>query len=145
MDRIKSKWDFLIRCRPNVKGIIGNAKLIGGHIDYNDNRRVKSLDRKKIENAQKILDWAIENLNLSIKCMVINHRDEKYKVQFFTKKNRLIRVVGSDIPEGWIEDTNSIKNDIRDELKSLLIELKQEARREMKDLNGSVSKKSETS
>jgi len=37
MDGIKSKFDFLIRCRPNVKGIIGNAKLIGGHIDSNDN------------------------------------------------------------------------------------------------------------
>ena len=34
---IKSKWDFLIQCRPNVKGIIGNAKLIGGRIDHNDN------------------------------------------------------------------------------------------------------------
>ena len=118
--------------------------MIGGHIGYNDNHAGESLDRKKIENAQKILDWAIENLDLSIKCIVINHRDEKYKVQFFTKKNRLIRVAGSDIPEEWIEDTNSIKNDIRDELKSLLIELEQEARREMKDLNGSVSKKSET-
>jgi hypothetical protein len=28
-------------------------------------KRVKSLDRKKMENAQKILDWAIENLNLA--------------------------------------------------------------------------------
>jgi hypothetical protein len=37
MDRIKNKWDFLIQCRPNVKGMIGNTKLIGGHIDYNDN------------------------------------------------------------------------------------------------------------
>jgi hypothetical protein len=37
MDRIKSKWDFLIQGRPVVKGMIGNAKLIGGHIDYNDN------------------------------------------------------------------------------------------------------------
>ena len=37
MDRIKNKWDFLIQCRPNVKGMIGNAKLVGGHIDYNDN------------------------------------------------------------------------------------------------------------
>jgi hypothetical protein len=37
MDRIKSKWDFLIQCRPNLKGMIGNAKLIGGHIDYDDN------------------------------------------------------------------------------------------------------------
>ena len=33
--KIKSKWDFLIQCRPNVKGIIGNAKLVGGHISYN--------------------------------------------------------------------------------------------------------------
>ncbi len=32
---IKSKWDFLIQCRPNVKGIIGNAKLVGGHISHN--------------------------------------------------------------------------------------------------------------
>ncbi len=37
MDRIKSKWDFLIQCRPIVKGMIGNAKLIGGRIDFNDN------------------------------------------------------------------------------------------------------------
>jgi hypothetical protein len=36
-NRIKSKWDFLIQCRPDVKGIIENVKLIGGHIDYNDN------------------------------------------------------------------------------------------------------------
>jgi len=35
MDRIKNKWDFLIQCRPNVKGTIGNAKLIGGQIDHN--------------------------------------------------------------------------------------------------------------
>ncbi|HMK77828.1 MAG TPA: hypothetical protein VK568_16835 [Thermodesulfobacteriota bacterium] len=37
MDRIKNKWDFLIQCRPDVKSMIGNAKLIGGHIDYNVN------------------------------------------------------------------------------------------------------------
>jgi hypothetical protein len=37
MDRIKSKREFLIQCRPNVKGMIGSAKLIGGHIDCNDN------------------------------------------------------------------------------------------------------------
>jgi hypothetical protein len=35
MDRIKSKWDFLIQCGPNVKGMIGNAKLIGGDINHN--------------------------------------------------------------------------------------------------------------
>jgi len=32
---IKSKWDFLIQCRPNVKGIIGNSRLVGGHISHN--------------------------------------------------------------------------------------------------------------
>jgi len=105
---------------------------------------VKSLDRKKIENAQKILDWAIESLNLSIKCMVINYKDEKYKVQFFTWENRVIRGVGFNIPEEWIGDTNPMKNDIHDELKSLLIDLEQEARREMRESNSNVSKKSET-
>jgi len=37
MDRIKSKWDFLIQCRPDVKGMIGNAKFIGGRVEYDDN------------------------------------------------------------------------------------------------------------
>ena len=92
-------------------------------------KAVKSLDRKKIKNAQKILDWAIENLNMSIKCMVINYKEQKCKVQIFTWENRLIRGVGFNIPEEWIEDTNSIKNDIRDELKSLLIELEQEGKK----------------
>lgn len=37
MDKIKSKWDFLVQCRPNVRGMVGNAKLIGGHIGHNSN------------------------------------------------------------------------------------------------------------
>jgi hypothetical protein len=37
MDTIKSKWEFLIQCRPNVRGMIGNAKLIGGDIGQNRN------------------------------------------------------------------------------------------------------------
>ena len=37
MDKIRSKWDFLLQCRPNVRGMIGNAKLIGGHIGHNSN------------------------------------------------------------------------------------------------------------
>ena len=102
------------------------------------------MDGKRIEDAQKILDWAIENLNLSIKCMVISYRNENYKVQFFTWENKLIRGAGFNIPEEWIGDTNPVKNDIHDELKSLLIELEQEARREMRDLNSNASKKSET-
>ena len=98
------------------------------------------MDRKRIEDAQKILNWAIENLNLSIKCMVINNRNENYKVQIFTWENKLIRGVGLNIPKEWIEDTNPTKNDIHDKLKSLLIDLEQEARKEMKYLNINVSK-----
>jgi hypothetical protein len=37
MDKIRNKWDFLIQCRPDVKGMIGNAGLIGGHIEYDSN------------------------------------------------------------------------------------------------------------
>jgi hypothetical protein len=102
------------------------------------------LDKRRIENAQKILDWAIDSLNLSIKCMVINYKDGKYKVQFFTWEKKIIKGVGFSIPEEWIGDTKPMKYDIRDELKSLLRDLEQEARREMRDLNSNLSKKSET-
>jgi hypothetical protein len=37
MDTIKSKWELLIQCRPYVKGMIGNPKLIGGHIGHDSN------------------------------------------------------------------------------------------------------------
>ena len=36
-NKIKSKWDFLLQCKPDVRGMLGNAKLIGGHINYDDN------------------------------------------------------------------------------------------------------------
>jgi hypothetical protein len=37
MDKIRSKWEFMIQCRPYLKGMIGNAKLIGGDIGHNSN------------------------------------------------------------------------------------------------------------
>ena len=37
MDRIKNKWDFLLQRRPDIRGVVGNAKLIGGHISQNSN------------------------------------------------------------------------------------------------------------
>jgi hypothetical protein len=46
--------------------------------------QVKSLDAQRINDAQKKLGWAIKNLDFSIKCMVINYKGGKYKVQFFT-------------------------------------------------------------
>ena len=86
------------------------------------------MDRKKVENAQRILEWAIESLNLRIKCMVINYKDEKYKVQFLTRENKLIRAVGFNISEEWISGTIPMKDDIHDELKSLLVDLEEEAK-----------------
>ena len=103
------------------------------------------MDRKKMEDAQRKLEWAIESLNLSIKCMVINYKDKKYKVQFFTRENKLIRAVGFNISEEWIRDTIPMKDDIRGELKSLLIDLEEEtkieeeAKRKKEDLDSSVS------
>lgn len=35
--KIKNKWDFLLQCRPDIRGMTGNAKLIGGHISHNSN------------------------------------------------------------------------------------------------------------
>jgi len=40
MDKIKSKWDFLLQCRPDIRSVVGNAKLIGGDISYNNNHEM---------------------------------------------------------------------------------------------------------
>lgn len=32
---IKSKWEFLLQCESEIRSIIGNSKLVGGHIRYN--------------------------------------------------------------------------------------------------------------
>ena len=36
MDKIKSKWEFLLQYRPDVRGKVGNVKLIGGQIGHNE-------------------------------------------------------------------------------------------------------------
>ena len=33
--KVKNKWDFLLQCRPDIRGMIGNSKLIGGDISHN--------------------------------------------------------------------------------------------------------------
>jgi hypothetical protein len=35
--KIESKWDFLLQCRPDISSMIGNTKLVGGHIHHNSN------------------------------------------------------------------------------------------------------------
>jgi len=37
MDEIKTKWEFLLQCKPEIRSMIGNSKLIGGHISHNSN------------------------------------------------------------------------------------------------------------
>jgi hypothetical protein len=34
---IKSKWNFLLQSRPDIRSMMGNSKLIGGHIGHNSN------------------------------------------------------------------------------------------------------------
>ncbi len=40
MDKIRSKWDFLLQCKADIRGIVGNSKLIGGNISHNSNHEV---------------------------------------------------------------------------------------------------------
>jgi hypothetical protein len=40
MDRIRSKWDFLLQCKPDIRAVVGNAKLIGGRISHNINNEM---------------------------------------------------------------------------------------------------------
>ena len=36
MDPIRNKWESLLQSRPDMKGMVGKARLVGGHIGYND-------------------------------------------------------------------------------------------------------------
>lgn len=35
MDTIRRKWDFLLQSRPDIRSMVGNAKLIGGDFSHN--------------------------------------------------------------------------------------------------------------
>jgi hypothetical protein len=73
---------------------------------------------EKIREAQEILNWAIMHLKGSIKCKVIEYKHENYRVQFFTKDDKLIMPI--QIPEEWIKGTNPRENLIHDKLETLL-------------------------
>ena len=73
---------------------------------------------EKIREVQELLDWAIMHLDGSIKCKVIDYKYKNYRVQFFTKDNKLIMPV--QITEGEIGETNPKENSIPDKLKTLL-------------------------
>jgi hypothetical protein len=73
---------------------------------------------EKIGEAQKILNWIIAHLNLSMKCKVIDYGRKNYQVQLFTKEDQLIMPV--QISEEWIRESNPGKNFVHDKLKILL-------------------------
>ena len=73
---------------------------------------------KRIDDAQEILNWAIIHLSGTIVCKVIDYKNENYRVQFFTKENKLIMPV--QIPEEWIKGSNPRENLIHEALKTLL-------------------------
>ncbi|MGA2468172.1 MAG: hypothetical protein ABSH06_27990 [Thermodesulfobacteriota bacterium] len=75
-------------------------------------------DKEKIiGEAQEILNWAIMHLKGSINCKVIDYKHENYRVQVFTKENKLIMPV--QVPEEWIKGTNPRENLIHDKLEIL--------------------------
>lgn len=73
---------------------------------------------EKVREAQELLDWAIMHLNGSIKCKVINYKHENYRVQFFTKDDKLIMPV--QITEEEIKESNPKENIAHNKLNTLL-------------------------
>jgi len=73
---------------------------------------------EKLREVQELLDWAIVHLNGSIRCKVIDHKYEYYRVQCFTKEDKLIMPVL--ISEDWVKESNPKENLIHDSLKTLL-------------------------
>jgi hypothetical protein len=75
-------------------------------------------ENEKIRKAGELLDWAIMHLDGSIKCKVSDYKYKSYRVQFFTKDNKLIMPV--QIAEEEVKQCNPKENLIPDKLKMLL-------------------------
>ena len=78
---------------------------------------------KEIRKAQRILNETIETLKGNTKCEVFGYGERGYRVRFITKGDKSSKGVRVVIPEEWIEDTSPSDNNIRDELRSLLMNL----------------------
>jgi hypothetical protein len=79
---------------------------------------------EKIEKAQKKLDWAIMDINGTIKCKVDNYKNATYQILCYGNGKDLTDGAVIVVPEEWIEDTHPEEKYIRKELKSLLRHLK---------------------
>ena len=75
-------------------------------------------ENEKIRKAGELLEWAITHLSGSIKCKVIEYKHKSYRVQFFTKDNKLIMPV--QITEEEINESNPKESFLPDKLKTLL-------------------------
>jgi hypothetical protein len=77
------------------------------------------MDRdENMKEAQAVLDWAIKRLNLSFNCKVMDYKYENFKVEFFTKENKLMMPV--QIPEAWIKGSHPGEDRLDDRLNALL-------------------------
>src|SRR4030042_5931928 len=86
-----------------------NKKVISGQDnDVTKNGVTYMGQDEKIREAQEILNWAIMHLNGSIKWKIIDYKHENYRVQVFTKENKLTMPV--QVPEEWIKGTNPREN-----------------------------------
>jgi hypothetical protein len=73
---------------------------------------------EKVREAQEVLDWVIIYLNLSIIGKITAYKHNIYRVQVFTKENKLIMLV--QIPEEWIKESNPKENVVHNQLTVLL-------------------------
>jgi len=83
---------------------------------------------KEIRKAQRILDETIETLRVNTECEVFGYGEKGYRVRFITKGDKSRKGVRVIIPEEWIEDTSPSDNNIRDELRTLLINLERKGK-----------------
>ncbi len=90
-------------------------------------KRFMVIEKEK-QKAQRILDETIETLKGNIKCEVFAYGEKGYKVRFFPKRDKSSKGMRVIIPEEWIEDTSASDNNIRDELRSLLINLERQGK-----------------
>ena len=84
---------------------------------------------KEIWKAQRIINETIETLKGDTRCEVFGCGKKGYRVRFIMKGDKSSKGVRVIIPEEWIEDTTPSDNNIRDELRSLLINLEGKGQR----------------
>ena len=73
---------------------------------------------EKVKKAQEVLDSVIIYLNVGLNGKITDYKHNYYRVQIFTKENKLIMLV--QIPEEWVKESNPKENFVHDQLTLLL-------------------------